>query len=165
MSINTTVIKVSPIDIQQKKFHVVFRGYDKLEVELFLDQVRDQIEDLVRELTELREFRQSYDERVREVNEKEETVKNTMLMTQKLIEDLKENSRKEASLIIKDAELKKQQIVVNAQGEKVKLEAEIQDLRRRKHHFLEDVRKVIQMHLEMVNYEAGTDEIKEAAQG
>jgi cell division initiation protein len=159
-------IKVTPLDIQQKRFHVGFRGYDRTEVEMFLDLVRDEMETLVREMTELREFRQAYDERVRELAAKEETVKNTMLMTQKLVEDLKENARKEASLIIKDAEVRSQQIVGDSQQEKVALEADILNLRRRKHHFLQDLKKVIQMHLEMVNFEESGDEVKEEpAQG
>jgi cell division initiation protein len=157
----SNAIKVTPLDIQQKRFHVGFRGYDRTEVEMFLDLVRDEMEALVREVTELREFRQAYEQRLRELNEKEETVKNTMLMTQKLIEELKENSRKEAALIIKDAEIRNQQIVGTAQQEKLKLESDIHELKRRRHHFLQDVKKVIQMHLEMVNYEAGTDEIKD----
>jgi cell division initiation protein len=156
-----TTIKVTPIDIQQKRFFIRFRGYDRAEVASFLDLVRDQMEEFVRELTELREFRQTYEDRLRELNEREEALKNTMIMTQKLVEDIKENSRKEAALIIKDAEIRNQQIIVNAQQEKIKLESNIQELRLRRHHFLQDVKKVIQMHLEMVNYEAGTEEFKE----
>ena len=154
-------IRVTPIDIQQKRFHVVFRGYDRTEVEMFLDLVRDEMENLVREMAEQREFRETYDERVRELAAKEETVKNAMLMTQKLVEDLKENARKEASLIIKDAEVRSQEIVGDSQQEKVSLEADILNLRRRKHHFLQDLKKVIQMHLEMVNFEESGDEAKE----
>ncbi len=103
----TNGIRVTPLDIQQKRFHVVFRGYDRTEVEMFLDLVRDEMETLVREVTELREFRQSYDQRLRELNEREETVKNTMLMTQKLMEDQRENAHKEAAVIIKDAEVRR----------------------------------------------------------
>jgi cell division initiation protein len=158
-------IKVTPIDIQQKRFHVVFRGYDKTEVEMFLDLVRDEMEALMREVTEHRDFRQSYDQRLRELNEKEETVKNTMLMTQKLMEDQKDNARREAALIIKDAEIRSHQIVGNAQEEKVRLNAELQDLRRRKHHFLQDLKKVVEMHQEMVNFEeAGGDAREESGQ-
>ncbi len=50
-------IKVTPLDIQQKRFHVGFRGFDKTEVEMFLDLVRDEMEGLVREVTDLREFK------------------------------------------------------------------------------------------------------------
>jgi cell division initiation protein len=149
----TNGIRVTPIDIQQKRFHVVFRGYERLEVELFLDLVRDEMETLVREVSELREFRQSYDERLRELNEREETVKNTLLMTQKLMEDQKDSARREAEIIIKEAEMRRLQLLSRAQDEKAKLDVDIQELKRRKHHFLQDVKKVVQLHQEMVNFE------------
>jgi cell division initiation protein len=149
----TNGIRVTPIDIQQKRFHVVFRGYDRMEVELFLDLVRDEMETLLQEVTELREFRQSYDERLRELNEREETVKNTMLMTQKLMEDQKDGARREAEVIVKEAELRRLELLNQAQDEKAKLDVDIQELKRRKHHFLQDVKKVVQLHQEMVSFE------------
>ncbi len=154
-------MKVTPLDVQQTRFHVAFRGYDKTEVEMFLDLVRDEMEVLVREVTDLRDFRQSYDQRLRELNDKEDTVKNTMLMTQKLMEDQKDNARREAALIIKDSEIRSHQIVGNAQQEKARLESEIQELRRRKHHFFEDLKRVIQIHQEMVNFEENGSDSKE----
>jgi len=154
-------IKITPLDIQQKRFHIGFRGYDRTEVEMFLDLVRDEMESLVREVTELREFRQSYEQRLRELTGKEETVKNTMLMTQKLIDELKDGAKKEAALIIKDAEIRSHQIINSTQQEKFRLETEILELKRRKHHFLQDTKKVIQMHLEMVNFEETGGEANE----
>ncbi len=148
-------MNITPLDIQQKRFHVGFRGYESREVDAFLELVREEMETLMREVAEQREFRQVYDQRMAELQEREETVKNTMIMTQKLADDTRENARKEAELIIKDAEFRSREIINRAQQEKVKLEAEIQELKRRKHHFLEDVKKVIQMHLEMVNFEGG----------
>lgn len=159
-------IKVTPLDIQQKRFHMGFRGYDRTEVEMFLDLVRDEMETLVREVTELREFRQSYDQRLGELNEREETVKNTMLMTQRLMEDQKDNARREASVIIKDAEVRGLQLLNKAQEEKAKLDVAMQELKRRKHHFLRDIKKIIEMHQEMVSFEeTGEDAEKELAQG
>jgi len=159
-------MNITPIDIQQKQFHVTFRGFERTEVETFLDQVREEMEALMREVTELREFRQVYDDRMSEVRQKEDTVKNTMVMTQKLMEDQKDNARREAALVIKDAEIRSQQIVNSAHEQKVKLDAEIQNLKRMRHHFLEDVKKVVKMHLEMVSYEeAGNAATEEPVQG
>ena len=42
----------------------------------------------------------------------------------------------------------------------MRLESEIGDLRRQKHHFLQDMRKMMQMHLEMVNFEEAGGEGK-----
>ena len=151
-------VRVTPIDIQQKRFHVVFRGYERTEVEVFLDLVRDEMETLAREIAELRDFRQVYDQRLHELNEREETVKNTLLMTQKLMEDQKDSARVAAAAIVKEAEVRGLQILNNAQDEKARLEVDIQELKRRKHHFLQDVKKVVQMHQEMVNFEAADGE-------
>jgi cell division initiation protein len=153
-------MKVSPLDIQQKRFHVAFRGYERTEVEAFLDVVREEMEGLVREVTDLREFHETYNERMREYREREETLKNTMITTHRLAEDIKESSKKEAQLIVKDAEIKYQQTLERAREEKLRLESEIIELRRKKHHFLQDMRKVIQMHHEMVNFEEAGGEGK-----
>ncbi len=154
-------MKVTPLDIQQKRFNIGFRGYDRREVDEFLDLVREEMESLLREVTELREFHHSYEERMRELSEREDSLKSAMLTTQKLVDELKENAKKEAALIIKDAEVRGQQMASSAQQERARLEAEIQDLKRKRHHFLQDMKKVIQMHLEMVKYEEGGGEAEE----
>ena len=156
-------MRVTPLDIQQKRFHLGLRGYSRKEVDEFLDLIREEMEDLVREVTELREFHHSYDEKLRALQEKEDNLKNTMLMTQKLVEDLKENARKEASLIVKDAEVDCQKATNEALREKVKLDADIQNLKRQRHHFLQDVKKVIQMHLEMIDYEETGEEVRDVS--
>jgi len=153
-------MKVTPLDIQQKRFHVAFRGYERTEVEAFLDVVREEMEGLVREVTELREFHQTYDERMRDYRDREDTLKSTMITTHKLVEDLRENARKESALIIKDAEIKYQQTLERAREERLRLESELLELRRQKHHFLEDMKKTIQLHLEMVHFEEGGSEGK-----
>ena len=153
-------MKVTPLDIQQKRFHVAFRGYERTEVEAFLDVVREEMEGLVREVTELREFHSTYNERMQDYRGREDTLKSTMITTHKLVEDLKENARKEAGLMVKDAEIKYQQILERAREERLRLESEIIELRRRKHHFLEDMKKTINMHLEMINFEGGGSEGK-----
>ena len=144
---------VTPIDIQQKKFHLSLRGYDRKEVDEFLNLVRDEMEGLIREVTDLREFRKTYDERMQEYRDRESTLKNTLVTTQKLAEDLKLNARKEAEIIVKDAQVRAQQIIAKAQEEKVALDSQINELKRRKHHFAQDLRKTIQTHLEMIRYE------------
>ena len=153
-------MKVTPLDIQQKRFHVAFRGYERSEVEAFLDVVREEMEGLVREVTELREFHLTYNERMQDYRGREDTLKSTMITTHKLVEDLKENARKEAALMVKDAEIKYQQTLERAREERLRLESEIIELRRQKHHFLEDMKKMINMHLEMVHFEEGGSEGK-----
>ncbi len=149
-------MRVTPLDIQQKKFHIGVRGYDRKEVDSFLDLVREEMEELIREVTEHREFRQSYDEKQQAFQEKEDMLKSTMLTTNKLVEDFKDNARKEAEVILKDAEVRSQRLVDTAQRENAKLEADILNLRRQRHYLLQDMKKVIQTHLEMINFAEST---------
>jgi len=151
-------MKVTPLDIQQKRFHIAFRGFERTEVEAFLDVVREEMEGLVREVTELREFRDTYDERMRDYRDREDTLKSTMITTHKLAEDIRENARKEAQLMVKDAEIKYQQTLERAREERLRLESELIELRRQKHHFLQDMRKMLQMHQEMVSFEEAGSE-------
>ena len=83
-----------------------------------------------------------------------------MITTHKLAEDIRENARKEAQLMVKDAEIKFQQTLERAREERLRLESEIIELKRQKHHFLQDMRKTIQLHLEMVQFEESGGEGK-----
>lgn len=150
--------RVSSSDILHKKFHAGFRGYDRAEVDAFLDRVRETAESLERELADLREFRQHQEQHLQELREKEASVQNTMAVTQQLIDELKEGARKEAALIMKDADIRRQHIISTAQSEKAKLLGEIQDLKRKKHHFLLDMKKVVDMHREMISFEESEEQ-------
>jgi cell division initiation protein len=73
---------------------------------------------------------------------------------------VKENARKESQLMLKDAEIKYQQLLERGREEKIRLETELGELRRQKHHFLQDLKKMIQMHLEMTHFEEAGGEGK-----
>ena len=99
-------MKLTPLDIQQQQFKVRFRGFDVREVDHFLEQAADAFaaiqEATKRQEEEIRRLKlekQGYKER-------EETFKRAMLNSQKVLEQMKDNARKSAEIIIADAEVK-----------------------------------------------------------
>ncbi|MEF9437346.1 MAG: DivIVA domain-containing protein [Candidatus Mariimomonas ferrooxydans] len=48
-------MRITPLDIQQKQFPTKFRGFDEEEVDSFLELVREEMEELLRENASLRE--------------------------------------------------------------------------------------------------------------
>jgi cell division initiation protein len=48
-------MKITPLDIQQQKFKIRFRGFDPQEVDLFLEQIADGFESLLKENEKLQE--------------------------------------------------------------------------------------------------------------
>jgi cell division initiation protein len=120
---------LTPIDIQKQAFSKRFRGYDQGEVRAYLHMVAEdlaaqlqEIERLTREVAELRGD-------LREHSERERMLKDTLLSAQKVSEDVKANAHKEASLIVKDAELLAERIVSQAMERVSDLERTIQDLK------------------------------------
>lgn len=120
---------LTPIDIQKQTFSKRFRGYDQGEVRAFLHLVAEdlethlqEIERLTREVAEIRGD-------LREHSERERILKDTLLSAQKVSEDVKANAHKEASLIVKDAELLSERIVAQAMERVSDLEGAIQELK------------------------------------
>lgn len=116
---------ITPIDIQEQKFKVVFRGYDKAEVDGFLDLVATQMEDLIRENSYLKEELERLSKELERLRSMEETLKNTIISAQKMSEDFKENARKEAENIVVEARLRAEKIILDAETRLSELNAEM----------------------------------------
>ena len=56
---------ITPMDIENKEFKKVFRGYKEEEVDEFLDLVKEDFEQLYRENSDLKEKLKLYQEQVK----------------------------------------------------------------------------------------------------
>ncbi|HLB03242.1 MAG TPA: DivIVA domain-containing protein [Nitrospiria bacterium] len=136
-------MKITPIDIQQVSFDVRFRGYNRKEVDNFLDLLAHDYEMLIKESQEIKEKTASLEIQVMELKKKEATLNSTLIAVQKVVDEMKQNAQKEVDLLIKEAELKAEEITQGAQVERLRLQSEIKDLQRQKVLFLEKIRSVL----------------------
>ena len=72
-------MKLTPLDIQQQQFRTAFWGFDKREVDAFLDVLANDFEQLVRENNALREEIKRKDAELLDHRERERTLKETMI--------------------------------------------------------------------------------------
>ena len=129
-------MKITPLDIQQQQFKgKMLGGLDPNDVDAFLQTVASEMENLVRENSELKEQQSRQSRDMLDMAEKEKDLRETMLAAQRIIEDMKANAKKEASLIISEAELKAERIVADSERQLGELKARIEDLRRQKIQF------------------------------
>ncbi|MFA7061764.1 MAG: DivIVA domain-containing protein [Pedobacter sp.] len=129
-------MKITPIDIQQQQFKgKMLGGLDPNDVDAFLQTVASEMENLVRENNELKEQQSRQSRDMLDMAEKEKDLRETMLAAQRIIEDMKANAQKEASLIVSEAELKAERIVADSERQLGELKARIEDLRRQKIQF------------------------------
>ena len=151
-------MRITPLDIQQKQFPVKFRGFEEEEVDSFLELIREEMEELLRENASMREESKRLEKQLKEYKNIESTLKDTLVATQQMVEDYKNTAKKDAELIIKEAELKAEEIIKNAQEKVIKIHEDITDLKGVRRHFKEEVRRLIESHIRMLDFDKEREE-------
>ncbi|MCJ7483960.1 MAG: DivIVA domain-containing protein [Thermodesulfovibrionales bacterium] len=146
-------MRITPLDIQQKQFPMKLRGFDVEEVYAFLEVIREEMEDLLRENANLRENIQRLDNQMKEYRDMETTLRETLLTAQQLVEDYKMNARKEAELVVREAELRSDTLLKEAQEKVIKIHEDIVDLKGIRRHFKEEVKRLVESHLRMLEFD------------
>jgi cell division initiation protein len=146
-------MRITPLDIQQKQFPVKFRGFDEEEVDSFLELVREEMEELLRDNATLREESKKYEKQVKEYKSMESTLRETLVATQQMVDEYKNNAQKNAELIIKDAELRAEEIVKNSQEKILRIHEDITNLKGIRRHFKEELKRLIESHQSMLEFD------------
>jgi cell division initiation protein len=134
-------------DIRQQQFAVrLFRGFDPQEVDAFLEEMADDVEELTRENALLREQLVALEEKSRGVEGREKTLQETLVTTQKIAEEFKENARREAELVLREAHLRSEKFMQDAREEHAKLTGEIGSLRRLRRQLGEEIMNTLATH-------------------
>jgi cell division initiation protein len=110
-------MKITPLDIQQMVFQTRFRGYDKEEVNRFLEEIAETVEELNRDNAVQREKIVFLEQQLTELKRTEVTLSNTLVSAQSLAEDVKRSAQRESDLLIKEAELKAGELMRQARIE------------------------------------------------
>jgi cell division initiation protein len=120
---------LTPLEIQKQVFARKLKGFDPDEVRAYLQMVAEEIEILIRDVDRLSRENAMLREDLDDHNQRERIIKDTLLSAQRVSEDVKTNARKEAELIVKDAELLSERLVSQAMSRVADLERTIQDLK------------------------------------
>jgi cell division initiation protein len=120
---------LTPLEIQKQVFARALKGYNPDEVRGYLSLVAEEIERLVKDVDRLSRENAMLRDELDDHSQRERILKDTLLSAQKVSEDVKSNARKEAELIVKDAELLSERVIAQAMQRVSELERTIQDLK------------------------------------
>jgi cell division initiation protein len=120
---------LTPLEIQKQNFAKKLKGFDPYEVRAYLELVAQELEILIKDVDRLSRENAMLREDLDDHNQRERIIKDTLLSAQRVSEDVKSNARKEAELIVKDAELLSERLVSQAMTRVANLERTIQDLK------------------------------------
>lgn len=122
-------MNLTPLDIQKQTFSRGFKGYNIDEVRAYLHLIAEEIERLVRDVDRLARENAMLREDLDDHSQRERILKDTLMSAQKVSEDVRATARKEAELIVKDAELLSERLIAQAMDRVADLERSIQDLK------------------------------------
>ncbi|PWI57687.1 DivIVA domain-containing protein [Sulfoacidibacillus thermotolerans] len=121
---------LTPLDIHNKEFKRSLRGYNEDEVNDFLDRIIKDYEGLIRQHKELEERCAQLEEQVNHFKMMEDSLSKSLMLAQDTAEELKQNARKEAQLVIREAEKNADRIVQDALNKARKTAMELDEVKK-----------------------------------
>ncbi len=143
--------RLTAMDVEGQEFRTKLRGYDPEEVRLFLKSVAEEIGRLNLANGELREEVGRLRREVEENREHERTLQETLVTAQRVADDLREKTRSEADLMVREARLKADKLLEHAQDQLSEIEAEISRAKVEREMFENRVRSLVQEHLAIID--------------
>lgn len=151
-------LKMTPLDIQQKVFvRKKLGGFDENEVTEFLREVAREYEQLYGEARALKEHIGTLRQQMKDYQEMERTLKQTLIDAQRASNDRLANAEKEAELIRSRAELEAERVVEAGRQEVAGLTEEVRQLKRARRKLRIELKNVLDSFYDMLKDELSQD--------
>ena len=146
-------MEFSPLEITQREFGRKFRGLDPEEVQTFLEQVAEEMTRLLQENTDRATQIQRLEAQLRMHQEREDSLRNTLVTAQKMTEEIKVGAKREADLLVRETELKAERLLEDAHRRLAQVQAEIAEFTRQRNLFASKLRGLLKIHLDLLDTE------------
>ena len=147
----------TPNDLDNIKFKKNLRGYNEDQVNDVLDSVIKDYELYIKENVELKDRISVLNEGIQHYKNIEESLQNTLLVAQQTGEEIKKNAYDKADNIIKEAELRAQKTINDANQEVIKIRFEYEEMKKRLHLFKTKSETLLLSQLELLKQLFSTD--------
>ncbi len=142
--------KITAVDIQHKSFKKALQGYDRAEVDGFLDEVIETLEDDAQHRAALEAEIADLKERVGHFKSMEESLQNTLVLAQRTADETKASAHKEADLIREKARLEAEREIASYNDAIVEVRREHQRTVEASERARSELRSLLMTHLSLV---------------
>lgn len=156
-------MKLTPLEIRKQEFRKAIRGFDPIEVQTFLEMVAEEYEKVLEENKSMNQRLIELQTKLQDYQETEKTLRETLLNVQEVKKQSEESSRRQADLIIKEAELKALEIMENARKQARQMREEVNWLKSQKESFINRLRHILISQIELLSVMEIDDAIPEEA--
>ena len=136
-------MRVTPLDIIQKDFDRVRRGFDPDAVRQFLDEVRESLEEVLEKNQQLKDLVLTREDEIATLRESELGIKDTLLLARQLAADVRRAAHREADVIVGEARIEAEQILATAHDEHRRTMEQIMRLRAIRQHYFANMRALV----------------------
>ena len=144
---------ITPNDIHNKDFSTKFKGFDPEEVNDFLEEVKKELETLIRDNKDLEKRVKFNEEKVECFNSIQETLNKSILVAQEAADRLRENARKDAEIIVFEAEKAAQAMLREAAEKATEINRETDLIKKETRIFRQRLQILTQTQLDMIKNE------------
>ena len=127
------------------------KGFDSDEVSNFLEDVRETLDGLLKENQRLREVIKRRDNEISSLKGEEASIKDTLVLARRLTEDLERKARRESDLIVGEARLEAQRILMSTADERRNIQGELAQLRATKAKMVSEIKAVLDAHARLLH--------------
>ena len=144
---------ITPIDIQNKEFKSAGFGYSKKEVDEFLSLIESEFDALYKQNIALNDKINMLSEAIKQYKSMETALQNTIVTAQTITEEMKNAATLKAETIIKEAENKAADMIINAKNQATEILAKHEVAKQQYEIYKTKVKTVIEEHLNILNNE------------
>jgi len=152
-------MRLTPLDIQQKEFKKAFRGYDIDDVNEFISRITRDYETFYTENRQLKEQILRLQDQMKNYIEMEKTLKQALIAAQKSAGEMHANARREAELIIKEAELNAERIIEDARLESSELRREIKEIKKYRENLKLELKNILDKYYKLLELEKKPEQL------
>ena len=151
-------MKISPLNIKRQEFSKTIRGYDKEEVDAFLTKLADEFESTQRENDTLTKELDNAKEKLSEYRRIEKNLQDTLLKAQENSSKSIESTKKQATLMVKEAEVKASQILEKARENANEIRTAVIHLRDERDLIVSKLKSIIHSQAQLVELKLSSGE-------
>lgn len=144
-------MQLTPNEMRNHKFSSSMRGYNKAEIEAFVESAAAALEEARARILQLTEEKESLEGRFEELKRLEETIKMAVIEAQKNAQQIVANANKEAELIVSKAKHNRDKAIDEKYQKMAELEARIKEIEYTKKSFYTTLRSEIEAHLKLID--------------
>jgi cell division initiation protein len=146
-------VTISKIDLLNRKFSKRMWGYAPDEVDQLMAEVAEMLGAVAEERKALIKKVKRMELSVEEFRRRDETLRDTLMSTQKMVDDIKGGAQREAVLIVDEARAKAEGMVQQGHNRLAQLYEDIENLKRQRSQFEIQLRGLLETHLRVLDAE------------